>query len=243
MKKKTKEISLIDLHSKFDTEAKCIAHLEKSRWGDTPTCARCGCVDVKRHKTQEFQWYCRGCQKDFNVKIGTIFHKTKVELKWWFLVMMEMLLVKKGVSSHSIARMINVEVNTAWRMTNKIRESMGKDMLAQKLAGTIECDEAYIGDLSKWRKNKPDENGEFKVNKRGVGTEHQVCIWGAVQRAENGLPKKAKVVVHISKDLCFTQLYRLVSQNVDIENSKLMTDGLWGYRKFKTNRIMSQQFS
>ena len=54
--------------------------------GDIPTCSRCGCVDVKRHPTQKHQWYCRGCQKNFNVKIGTIFHKTKIGLKYWFII-------------------------------------------------------------------------------------------------------------------------------------------------------------
>jgi hypothetical protein len=44
-----------------------------------------------------------------------------------------MLLIKKGVSSHSIARMKNVEVNIAWRMTNKIREAMVKTYLWRNL--------------------------------------------------------------------------------------------------------------
>jgi transposase-like protein len=243
MKCKTKEINLLDIHNKFSTQGKCIKYLEQVRWKDGVYCVRCGCKDVKKHPTQKFQWYCRGCQKNFNVKIGTIFEKTKIELKWWFITIVQMLVIKKGVSSHSIARLINVEVNTAWRMTNKIREVMGKDVFMEKLAGTIECDEAYIGGLSKWRKNKPDENGEWKKNKRGLGTEHQVCIWGAVQRSEVDKPKRARVVVHASKDLNFTQLYRLVEQNVEIKRSKLMTDGLLGYRNFKKCRVMPHQYS
>jgi transposase-like protein len=238
---KGREISLIDINKNFDTEDKCIAYLEHTRWGDTPTCARCGCCDVKRHKTQKHQWYCRGCQKNFNVKIGTMFQKTKVSLESWFIVITQMLLIKKGISSHSVARMINVEVNTAWRMTNKIREAMAKDIFVEKLVGTIECDEAYIGGLSKWRKTKPDENGEFKKNKRGVGTEHQVCVWGAVQRAEDGKVKRARVVIHPSKQLHFKDLKKLVDDNVDISKSRLMTDGLLGYRKF--NKLMEHQYS
>ena len=140
--------------------------------------------------------------------MGTIFHKTKVDLESWFVVIAQMLIMVKRISIRSITRMINIKDNAALRMTNKVHESMSKDILAQKLADIIECDEVYIGVLSKWHKNKPDENGEFKVNKRGVGTEHQVCICG--QRSEGDRPKKAKVVVHISKDLCFTQLYLII---------------------------------
>ena len=77
----TNEISVNEIYNRFSTEDLCIKYLEKARLGDNPTCARCGCTDVKRHPTQKHQWYCRGCQKNFNVKIGTMFHKTKVVLK------------------------------------------------------------------------------------------------------------------------------------------------------------------
>ena len=50
----------------------------------------------------------------------------------------------------------------------------------EKLTQTIECNEAYIGGLSKWRKNKPDENGEWKKNTRHIGTKHQVFVLGTV---------------------------------------------------------------
>lgn len=122
-----------------------------------PTCPRCGCASVKRHPTQKNQWYCRGCHKNFNVRIGTMFHKTKIDLRLWFTAITQMILVKKGISIRSIARLIDVEENTAWRITHKIREAMAKDTLMQKLYGTVEVDEAYIGGLSKWRKNRLDE--------------------------------------------------------------------------------------
>lgn len=34
-------MNLSKLHKDFGTQKKCIAYLEKLRWGKTPTCANC----------------------------------------------------------------------------------------------------------------------------------------------------------------------------------------------------------
>jgi transposase-like protein len=246
-KRKKKDIGLVDIINNFQSEDDCIKCLENIRWKDGVYCPRCGSVSVKTHPTQKHQYYCKGCQKNFNVKIGAMFHKTKIPLRSWFITIVQMILIKKGVFIRSIASLIRVEPNTAWRITHKIREAMAKDIFMQKLSGTIEVDEAYIGGLSKWRKNRPDENGNFPVNKRGVGTQHQICIWGAVQRQEVDKDgnitkhKKARVVVHLSKNLHTNTLFRLIAQNVDIQKSNLMSNGLIGYRKMRS--VMKHQYS
>lgn len=246
---KIQQINYKQIKENFGTEEKCIHYLEKLRWGDTPTCTRCGSADVKRPKTKKLEWYCKDCQKNFNVKLGTMFQATKISLQDWFFIAMYMILIKKGVSVRSIARMVGINKNTGIRITHIIRERMEKDMLFEKLKGTVEADEAYIGGLSKWRKRRFDENGVLMPWKRGIGTAHQVCVWGSVQREERDSEgnitqhKRARVVVHFSKDLRFKELYKLVDSHIDVQKSKLMTDGLRGYRWFGRKGIMEHKYT
>ena len=41
-------MNLTQLSIKYNTKEKCIAHLEKVRWGDTPACLLCGSIKVSR---------------------------------------------------------------------------------------------------------------------------------------------------------------------------------------------------
>jgi hypothetical protein len=52
---------------------------------------------------------------------------------------------KKGVSSHQIARELDITVKSAWFMTHRIRESMKLEPMKGMLAGTVEVDETYVG--------------------------------------------------------------------------------------------------
>ena len=72
---------------------------------------------------------------------------------------------KKGVSSHQIARELDVTVKTAWFVTHRVREAMKQEPMPSLLGGkgkVIEADEAYVG-------GKP-RPGSGKPVKRGRGT-------------------------------------------------------------------------
>ena len=51
---------------------------------------------------------------------------------------------KKGISSHQLAKDIEVTQKTAWFILQKIRTLFSQDD-SIALSGDVECDEAYIG--------------------------------------------------------------------------------------------------
>jgi transposase-like protein len=55
-------------------EAKAVAFWERQRgWEDNAACPRCGDTDVyKMDNDPRFRWRCRGCGRQYTVRIGTI---------------------------------------------------------------------------------------------------------------------------------------------------------------------------
>ncbi|MDT8447615.1 MAG: transposase [bacterium] len=83
-------MKLFDLVKKLGTQEQCLSLLEEVRWGSShPTCPYCGSKQVSRHKekVRQSRWQCSGCQKSYSVTVGTIFHRTHLELPKWFAIL------------------------------------------------------------------------------------------------------------------------------------------------------------
>ncbi len=211
-------MNIIQIFNKFPTQESCIAHLEKVRWGDEPKCSYC-----KSAKTtpNEGRHHCYNCHTSFSVTVGTIFHHTHMPLQKWFLAISLMLNAKKGISALQLSRDLEVNKNTAWRISMKIRESMTQYEQRDLLHGIVEMDETYVGGKPRKGSNK-DSEGNL-ISKRGRGTK-KIPVIGAVERGGN---VKAKAV---KKDkLKGKNLRSFVKQNVDTINAQLMTDEYKGY--------------
>jgi len=210
-------MNIIEIYQKFPTESDCIAHLECVRWKDKPRCVYCNSTNTTP-MPKENRHHCNNCNTTFSVTVGTIFHHTHLALQKWFLAVCLILNAKKGISARQLARDLKVNKDTAWRISMKIREAMMERVQRDLLTGIVEVDETYIG-------GKPRKGGPHGGTKhRGRGT-HKTPVVGMVER--NGRIK-AKVVKKYqlkSKDL-----KSLIRQNVDIENTTLMTDEYRGYR-------------
>ena len=92
-----------------------------------------------------------------------------------------MIICREGFSALYLARYIGVNKNTALRIIHKIQHVMGLDVAEGMLSGIIELDEMYYGANPRFKKQKPDENGEYKRGKRGLGTD-KIAILGMAQR-------------------------------------------------------------
>ena len=123
----------------FHDEAAAFAELETILWPEGPVCPHCGAMDriyslngvrskaskknpngVERHGLKK----CGHCSKQFTVRVGTIFEDSHAPLHKWFQAIHMMVSSKKGVSSHQLHRMLEVQYNTAWFMSHRIREAM-----------------------------------------------------------------------------------------------------------------------
>ena len=110
--------------------------------------------------------------------VGTIFHRTHLPLQKWFLAIMLMLNARKGLSALQLSRDLDVNKNTAWRITMQIRKAMSQAEQRGLLTGIVEMDETNIG--GKPRKGTKGD-GPDGSHPRGRGTKKAPVV-GAVER-------------------------------------------------------------
>ena len=167
-------MNLIDVFQRFPDQQSCIDHLEQNRWPAQAFCPFCQGERVARKAENGLvgRWNCHECKSSFNVLSGTIFQGTQVELQKWFLAIALMVDAKKSLSSHQLARDLNLTQPTAWRMQQCIRSAMTTDE-GELLQGIIEMDETYIGGEPRYKNSS---------NKRGRGSQNKTSVVGAVER-------------------------------------------------------------
>ena len=173
----------------FHDEAAAFAELEAIIWPDGPVCPHCGGMDriyalkgvrskpskkhpegVERHGLKK----CGHCRKQFTVRVGTIFEDSHAPLHKWFQAIHLMCSSKKGISSHQLHRVLEVQYNTAWFMSHRIREAMRAGGLAPPPmggnGGIVEADETFIGrkkDVPKKRGGYAHKNAVLSLVERG----------------------------------------------------------------------------
>ena len=130
-------MNLIQVFEKFPHQNDCIAHLEKARWQGIPTCTYCG-SDRASVMAAERRYHCNNCKTSFSVTVGTVFHHTHLPLQKWFLAVALVLNAKKGPSARQLARDLEVNKNTSWRMAIQIRKAMEQRDQRKLLNGMVE---------------------------------------------------------------------------------------------------------
>jgi transposase-like protein len=135
--------------SYFHDEAAAYEVLEATLWPHGPVCPKCGGMDrITSVKGGRIGLYrCGPCKRQFTVKVGTVFEASHVALNLWLQAVYLMCSSKKGISSHQLMRILDVQYKTAWFMTHRIREAMTAGSLPPLggLGETVEIDETFIG--------------------------------------------------------------------------------------------------
>lgn len=150
-------MTLPEINTMFSTDEKCRELLERLRWPEGVMCPRCKDSRVSRMKDYA-RFECVGCEYQFTVMSGTIFHDSHLSLPIWFLAVLLICEAKKGMSAMQLKRTLWGEnkgsYKTAWYLCHRIRAAMAT---AEKgmLYGTVEMDETYIGGIQRGHQNKP----------------------------------------------------------------------------------------
>ncbi|MYA72295.1 IS1595 family transposase [Candidatus Poribacteria bacterium] len=223
-------MNLIEVIERFPTQESCIEHLERLRWNGTPVCPHCESKDVaQKNETQKDgkigltgRYNCHTCRASFKVTCGTVFHGTKISLQKWFMAIALIVNAKKSLSSHQLARDLDLNQKTAWYIQTRIRAEMANKVNPIVLQGIIEADETYIG--GKPRKENKKEDRE--PAKRGRGTSKTAVI-GAVERG-------GQVVAEVAKGLTGRDIFEFIRRVVNVKESELMTDEYHAYNALST---------
>lgn len=145
-------MTILEVCSKYSADDRCRELLARLRWESGPACPRCKATDIKPLSDKIF--WCAGCEYQFSVTAGTIFHDSHLPLLKWFAAVYLLCESKKGMSALQMKRMLGVSYKTAWYLCHRIRHSMqqlGHDLLT----GTVEMDETYIGGVQRGKGRGP----------------------------------------------------------------------------------------
>ncbi len=203
-------------------EAVAVEFMEKQRWGDKPYCPRCGSENVYQMKDAEtnernrrFLWRCRGCKRQYTVRIGTVFEESRIPLRHWCYAFWAACASKKGVSAMQIQRQCQVSYKTALFMMHRIRYAMAEPGPSPKLDGVVEADETYIG-------GKPRRGS--KPGRRGRGT-RKTPVMAIIQRDGEA---RAQVI----PDVTGKTLKGAIREHVH-ESARINTDEFLSYRSLR----------
>ena len=127
----------------FSTDADCLDYLEWLRWPAGFVCPKCGHDGGWRLGDGRFM--CPGCAARTSVTAGTIFDRTRTPLTVWFTACWLFASGKDGISALSLKRTLEIgSYQTVWAMLHRLRSVLVRPG-RERLAGTVEVDETYIG--------------------------------------------------------------------------------------------------
>jgi len=215
--KNTEPITLTEFQERFATEEACVRHLFKIRWPNGFVCPSCGkekCYEL--HSRGLYQ--CAHCRYQASVTAGTIMHRAKLPLRYWFLAMFLFATDKRGCSALSLKSRLHICYESAWLMLHKIRKAMGERDFRYMLSGVVEVDDAYFGGVSE---NQP---GSHKHTGRGT-TKTKTAVGLSLREGKPGFLKMQTVVAMTSEELS-----GFVLDNVE-PGAKVFTDYLNSYNE------------
>src|ERR1039457_1491564 len=133
-------MTLPEMTMQFSTEVRCRELLERLRWPEGVMCPRCKDSRVSRMKDYA-RFECVGCEYQFTVTSGTIFHDSHLPLTRWFLAVLLLVEARKGMSAMQLKRTLwgqhKGSYKTAWYLFHRIRAAM-KQVEQPMLDGTVE---------------------------------------------------------------------------------------------------------
>lgn len=201
----------------FSDPDNALAFAVRMRWPDgKPICPRCGSLENSFVSTRRV-WECKGCRKQFSVKIGTIFEDSPVGLDKWLCAMWLIANCKNGISSYEIGRDLGVTQKTGWFLLHRIRLAMQTGSLEKKLSGEVEADETFVGG----KVTNMHRRGKRKLRATNDGNWGKTVVLGLLERDGN-------VRAAVAPTRKYYEVHKNVMANVE-PGSTLITDEYSAY--------------
>ncbi|MEK6261690.1 MAG: IS1595 family transposase [Planctomycetota bacterium] len=150
------DLNLVSMLPLFMDEDKARAFMETKRWADGRKCPHCQCGETykltakpgSKSPVRPGVYKCKECRKQFTVRVGTVFEDSKLPIRVWLHAIFLMCTAKNGISSHELARALDITQKSAWFVEHRVRESMKQEPMAGMLGksgGIVEVDETWCG--------------------------------------------------------------------------------------------------
>jgi transposase-like protein len=163
-------------------------------------------------------WLCRGCNKQFTLKVGTVFEDSPLSLDKWMTAFWLLCNCKNGVSSMELHRTLGITQKTAWFMLQRLRLALQDKFYTTKLGGGdkgVEVDETFIGGKAR------NMHAGRKAKLTGVIEEDKTTVVGFMERG-------GKVRTQIVDKRRKVNMQPLVCEHVQA-GAALYTDALKSY--------------
>jgi len=164
----------------FSDADRAFEYAKKFRWPNGKvSCPRCGSEKHSFIKTRRI-WFCYSCQKQFTLKLGTIFEDSPLGLDKWMTAFWMLVNCKNGISSMEVHRALGITQKSAWFMVQRLRLALRDDFFGSKLGsggGEVEVDESFIGG-----KARNMHVSERKRRITGTGTKDKTAVMGILER-------------------------------------------------------------
>jgi transposase-like protein len=211
--------TLVEAIRFFSDADVCLSFVVQLRWSNGITCPRCGSGDHSFLSTRRV-WKCKGCKKQFSVKLGTIFEDSPIGLDKWLPALWMVINCKNGISSYEMARALGVTQKTAWFMNHRIRLAVQEGTF-EPMSGEVEVDETFIGGRARFMHE--DKRAEKITGTGGMG---KTAVMGLLERhGKDGHSRvKAKVIPNVKRKTMSPE----IRQHVE-EGSEVFTDSLKSY--------------
>ncbi len=187
------------------------------RWPNgVVTCPRCG-HDKHSYISTRHAWFCKGCKKQFTLKVGTIFEDSPLGMDKWMMGVWLIGNCKNGISSYELASDLHISQKSAWHLLHRIRKAMASGSFEKKMSGEVEADESFLGGKAKnmhlIKRIRKQVAGELAQG----GVTGKAVVMGLLER--NSKQIRVKVLPDLKK--AHTDAH--VRENV-IEGSAIYTD-------------------
>jgi transposase-like protein len=210
----------------FSDEQRCHDFMVWKRWPDgKPVCPRCGSKDIgKLSPAPRRVWNCKGCKRQFTVKVATIFEDSPLPLTKWLPAFWMIVNAKNAISSCELARSLGVTQKTAWFMGHRIRLAIREGM-SNMMKGRVEADETYIGAKAR--------NMHASKKPKGTGMVGKTAVLGLLERNTAGA---SRVRCKVAKTTRVRDLDPEIRANV-AGGSELITDSHPSYYRLSDEYI------
>jgi hypothetical protein len=159
----------------FAKPGMALQYLAKMRWPNGPHCPRQGCGEMNPIflETRGI-WKCRGCRKQFSVKVGTIMEDSPLSVEKWLAAIWMIANCKNGISSYEIHRALGITQKSAWFVLHRVRLAMEIGSFEKTMLGPVEADESFIG--GKVKNMSKAKRAERAKGRGGIGSTRKAIV-------------------------------------------------------------------